>query len=325
MSKRGAPPLTRSASRVAVRGAGFGATPRQLDKAEFGLPLPGPRDLWPGENGVRQKLLIETLAAFEEASPTAKYHALAQQNLARWSAAATASPPAGSKCAVVEVLPGDWGEVVMQMTRKYGATFAALNMANAYRPGGGYIEGMIAQEENMFRRTDCHFSLEPADMDDERDMYVEEHSDLLNAKAGRVYLDVERPRVCIRGPEDRSRSDLGYSWLAEEEVFPFLELRAAAVDLRDGSRFDPEETGRRIGAQLDTLIAHGVRHAVLSAFGCGAFRNPADQVAAIYRAQLAQRARSFDVVAFGVFHAGYGPNNFAPFERAFADWPAGAA
>jgi hypothetical protein len=28
--------------------------------------------------------------------------------------------------------------------------YAALNMANAYSPGGGYTDGMVAQEENMY-------------------------------------------------------------------------------------------------------------------------------------------------------------------------------
>ena len=70
----------------------------------------------------------------------------------------------------------------------------------------------------MFRRTDCHFSL-----DRERDMtpserYTTAHTDLLNAKGGRVYLDIECPRVCIVGPEDRSREDLGYELLKEDEV-----------------------------------------------------------------------------------------------------------
>jgi hypothetical protein len=44
-------------------------------------------------------------------------------------------------------------------------------------------------------------------------------------------------------------------------------------------------------------------------------------VARIYRQELQRRATAFDVVAFGVFHAGYGPNNYEPFVRAFADWP----
>ena len=111
----------------------------------------------------------------------------------------------------------------------------------------------------------------------------------------------------------------------DTEVFPFLELRAAAVDLRGhGSHaFDDAETARRIGAQLDTLIEKGVRHAVLSAFGCGAFMNPAERVAAAYRAELEKRATHFDVIAFGIFHAGYGPNNYAPFEAAFEGWGGG--
>jgi uncharacterized protein (TIGR02452 family) len=101
-------------------------------------------------------------------------------------------------------------------------------------------------------------------------------------------------------------------------VFPFFELRAAAQDLRDGSNFDPADAHRRISAQLDTLRAHGIRHVILGAFGCGAFRNPADRVAAIYREEIMARAADFTVIAFATFSAGYGPDNYTPFMRAFA-------
>ena len=30
---------------------------------------------------------------------------------------------------------------------RFGTAFAVLNMANAYGPGGGYMDGMAAQEE----------------------------------------------------------------------------------------------------------------------------------------------------------------------------------
>lgn len=173
----------------------------------------------------------------------------------------------------------------------------------------------------MFRRTDCHFALDRADIDASTEEYVHSKMALLEAAAGRVYLDTDHPRVCLRGPEDRDRtSDLGYAWLADGEVFPFFELRAAAVDLRGGGRFCKEETARRVRAQLDTLAAAGVRHVVLSAFGCGAFMNPAPRVAAVYAAELALRVADFDVVAFAIFHAGYGPNNFAPFQAVFDEW-----
>lgn len=100
-------------------------------------------------------------------------------------------------------------------------------------------------------------------------------------------------------------------------MFPFFELRAAAVDLRDDSEFDPIEMRRRIAAQLDTLRAAGIRHAVLGAFGCGTFENPADRVAAIYREEVAARAEAFSVIAFAIFHAGYGRDNYTPFAATF--------
>jgi uncharacterized protein (TIGR02452 family) len=83
-------------------------------------------------------------------------------------------------------------------------------------------------------------------------------------------------------------------------MFPFFELRAAAQDLRDGGTFDVNEARRRIAAQLDTLRAHSIRHAVLGAFGCGAFRNPAEMVATLYREEIQARASSFSVIAFAI-------------------------
>lgn len=302
----------------AVRGAAFGAAPCQLQAGDYGPPLPEEDDYFPGLAGVRQRVLMATLAKFEEASPTARYHQLAQANVQRWASEAGAPAAATAGMCRVEVLPGDWGQVTLNLTKRYGVTFASLNMANAYGPGGGYTLGMIAQEENMYRRTDCHFSLDRADMDGER--YTAAKSALLNAEHGCVYLDTTHPRVCIRGPEEHGRADLGYAWLADKDVFPFYELRSAALDLRMGRRFDEGDTAKRVGAQLDTLIKHGVRHAVLSAFGCGAFLNPAPKVAAVYHRELRRRAASFDVVAFAIFKAGYGPDNFTPFATAFARW-----
>jgi hypothetical protein len=261
------------------------------------------------ESAHRRRVLHETIATFEQADPPDRYHRLAKRNLDRWRAQSIVSE---SKLRV-EVLPGDWGEVTHLLTRRYGACFAVLNMANAYVPGGAYVEGAVAQEENMFRRTDCHFRIGRGEYESGLDRYVPEMTRLLSALDDVVYLDTHQPRVCIRGPEDRSRTDLGYPWLPEDQVFPFFELRAAAQDLRDGSAFDADDARRRISAQLNTLCAHQVRHAVLSAFGCGAFRNPARRVAEIYRDEIAAREPDFAVIAFAIFAPGYGPDNYTPF------------
>lgn len=261
----------------------------------------------------RREVLRETLRALHTPETRASYHQRAQENLARWARERQGEGPEQ----LVEVRAGDWGVVTAALTRQFGTCFAVLNMANAHVPGGGYVEGAVAQEENIFRRTDCHFSITDAEYDAEEECYHPEMTTLLSAGGGSVYLDTEHPRVCIRGPEDRSREDLGYPWLADDALFPFFELRASAVDLRDGSPFDPREMRRRIAAQLDTLHSRGVRHVVLGAFGCGAFRNPATEVARLYKEELAARAGWLSVVVFAVFSAGYGPDNLGPFREVF--------
>lgn len=260
----------------------------------------------------RREVLRETIEAFERAEPRDRYHRLAERNLETWRASADPVTPG----LTVEVLPGDWGEVTAALTRKHCVCFAVLNMANAYVPGGAYVEGAIAQEENLFRRTDCHFRITDEEYDAARDRYRPHVTALLSAQDGVVYLDTARPRVCIRGPEDRARPDLGYRWLGDDEVFPFFELRAAARDMRDGSAFDEADMRQRIAAQLDTLRRDGVRHVVLGAFGCGAFGNPAHRVAALYREEIDRRAEDFSVIAFAIFAAGYGPDNYTPFAEA---------
>ena len=87
------------------------------------------------------------------------YYRIAQGNVARWAAAASPHAPRADGACEVLVMPGDWGEVTLALTKRYGATFACLNMANARAPGGGYTDGLASQEEDMFRRSDCHFSL----------------------------------------------------------------------------------------------------------------------------------------------------------------------
>ena len=164
---------------------------------------------------------------------------------------------------------GDWGVVTLALTREFGKTFAVLNMANAQTPGGGYLEGMAAQEENMFRRTDCHFTLTDAVRDALTGEYHHEMSALINATDGRVYLDLQRPRVCVRGPEKDASDNWSYNWLEDDEVFSFYEMRGAADDLRDGDAFSPENTRKKIRAQCDTLVENGVKHVVFGAFGCG--------------------------------------------------------
>ena len=234
-----------------------------------------------GKMDRRIEVLLDTLRRFATSAQRDHYLALAQRNVERWAldAVVTTGLKVSHDDCKIEVFEGDWGEVTQRLTKQYGAIFAALNMANAYHFGGGYSNGCAAQEENMFRRTDCHFHDEGYSRSEEN--YTDEMHDLISGKHGRVYLDASRPRVCIKGREESNSEDIGYRLLDDDEIFPFYELRSAAVDMRGIPRqfYDPAELTKRIEAQLNTLIQRGIQHVVLSAFGCGAFENPATDVA----------------------------------------------
>ena len=119
-----------------MSGAGFGTTPRQLSRSDYGCRLPTRERANHGAEGVRQRVLLECLERLEEASPTARYHKLAQHNLRRWSQIAARAraclpptpPPSLKGACTVRVLPGDWGQVTLEMTREYGVIFASLNI-----------------------------------------------------------------------------------------------------------------------------------------------------------------------------------------------------
>ena len=259
----------------------------------------------------RREVLEETITSIKLNSSF--FYQKALDNLEKWKMLSSNGYSESDK-ALVEVFEGDWGEVTKLLTKKYGQCFAVLNMANAYVPGGGYLQGLIAQEENMFRRTDCHFSINKNELDS-KGYYKKDMVDLINGVNGSVYLDTEKYRICIRGQEFREREDLGYDWLSQDEIFPFYEMRSAALDLRSGTNFFEDECIKRITAQFNTLKKSSIKHVVLGAHGCGAFLNPSEKVAELYKKVISEFYNDFHVIAFAIFNAGYGPGNYSIFKN----------
>ena len=110
-----------------------------------------PRDLIP-EHMIRAKdqapdrqkrraVLRDTVEKMSDPINRAMYKTKAFVNHSEWEG--QAQKPAPNKVRVIE---GDWGDVTLQLTKKTGQIYAVLNMANAQVPGGGYLEGMVAQE-----------------------------------------------------------------------------------------------------------------------------------------------------------------------------------
>ena len=72
---------------------------------------------------------------------------------------------------------------------------------------------------------------------------------------------------------------------------------------------------KRIEAQFSTLKSNGIRHAVLGAFGCGAFNNKPQDVAPLYKECLNKYKTDFDVIAFPIYYAGSGLENYPVFKK----------
>ena len=74
-------------------------------------------------------------------------------------------------------------------------------------------------------------------------------------------------------------------------------------------------------AQLDTLQANNIRYAILGAFGCGAFLNPADKIAKIYKEEIMKRIEHFDLhshlIAFAIFSTADGAESYTSFSEVF--------
>ena len=270
----------------------------------------------------RVQILVDTLRKFQSNRTT--FYNYAKKNMLDWCKNVLPRDLSGLEVIVEEE---DWGEAAQKYTKKYQTIFACLNMANSSKPGGGYEHGMAAQEENMFRRTDCHFFIDRNKLVSDKKIhptyrYNQTMEKLIDARDSyKTYLG-DSPRICIKGPETlvgtsitNINDDIGYRDLSNNEMFLFYELRCAAKYIVDGAPFKTKEMDRRIHAQFATLKKANIRHAILSAFGCGAFHNKPEDVAKLYKKYLVIYKNDFDVVVFAIHFAGNGPENYDKFRK----------
>ncbi|MBC9713838.1 TIGR02452 family protein [Streptomyces sp. TRM66268-LWL] len=204
------------------------------------------------------------------------------------------------------------GESSTQAARRLasgtGRPVAVLNFASARNPGGGFLNGAQAQEEALCRASALYTCLREAP---EFYAYHREHRDAF-------YTDrvVHAPAVPV------FRDDSG-KLLEEPYRVGFLTSPAPNAGVIRRSR--PDEA-HRIGAALaaraervlETAVAHGYRHLVLGAWGCGVFQNDPAQVAGAFRELLTGGGRfagHFERVVFGVLDRQ--GSTRAAFEHAF--------
>ena len=164
-----------------------------------------------------------------------------------------------------------------------------LNFASARKPGGGFLGGAKAQEEDLSRASALYACLEP-----QRAYY-----DANRAHDSKLYTD-----HVIYSPDVPFLRDDTSALVAPPAMLSVITAPAPnAGELHESDRVHLGPTlERRAGIVLEIAARHGHRVLVLGAWGCGVFRNDPRHVAETFRAHLERRfADAFDRVVFAVW------------------------
>ncbi|CAE7431198.1 Clec16a, partial [Symbiodinium pilosum] len=205
----------------------------------------------------------------------------------------------------VEVVECDILDKAEAFAKEMGAV-AVLNMASASSPGGGVRNGAGAQEENLCRRSDLYRFLAPQ----WRSLYpIQKNACLISENV-----------TILRGSEKN-----GYPFLDQPFKVTILTCAALQRPPISGQRYrDPQDENcmrEKVRAILGAAQKSGCRACVLSAFGCGAFGNPPEAVARLFKEEL--RTAKLHKVSFCIFNdhnAGRAHNprgNYIPFKEVF--------
>jgi uncharacterized protein (TIGR02452 family) len=195
-----------------------------------------------------------------------------------------------------------------------------LNMSSYKNPGGGVVNGSAAQEENIFRRTNLLKSLY------QFTHYSEVYGIKKNMSFGYPLLNLDgiysKDITVFRGSEKN-----GYYLLSSPFKVSMISVSAVKRPmLKDGKMSEADLKMNREKIKMIFQISHeqGHREMVLSAFGCGAYGNPPEQIAKIFKDVIENEfAGYFDKIIFAIFddHNSYREHNpdgnLKPFKKIF--------
>lgn len=195
-----------------------------------------------------------------------------------------------------------------------------LNFASATRPGGGVTSGSSAQEECICRCTTLYPCLNSPEANEK---FYEPHRQNL----GPLHNDniIITPCVAIIKNDDNELLDMTAPHdinvitcaapnLREKNVTAFNTEREPAPDISpDELKALHVSRARNI---LRAAVVTGTDVIILGAFGCGAFRNDPEVVAAAYKEVIPEFRKHFRAIQFAVYCKDSDTKNYVAFKNA---------
>ena len=193
-----------------------------------------------------------------------------------------------------------------------GYSPAVVNFASFKVPGGGVRKGSRAQEENLCRRTNLFESIFRFidTLAKEYGLPLEKKRYPLPVSHGAIYS----PSISVF----RESDDKNYEFM--DELFNVDVITIAAL------KNPPLEKGH-MRTMLNLAIHWENDSIVLGAFGCGAFANPPEDVAKLFKEVLSEPeyCDKFEKIVFAVLddgnsHRAHNPRgNYLPFAETFSE------
>ena len=174
-----------------------------------------------------------------------------------------------------------------------------LNMSSLFTPGGGWLRGTTAQEEMICYRSDLYVSLQL-----HADKYPLEGCKSIYSSGITVFRNDAMAIVGVR----------------DQYTLSFISIPALRnPKLVHGCLLpnDAQAMSEKIRTILRAGHHHGHRTMILGAFGCGAYGNPPEQVAGLFRDVLDEPEfkQAFTTIVFAIID-GSRTDNYSIFKSA---------
>lgn len=193
-----------------------------------------------------------------------------------------------------------------------GKKVAILNFANAISPGGGVVNGAVAQEECICRCSSLYMNLIQENVIEDFYQIHEKEYRKGNFPYGSNDDCIYTPNVVV------FKSDEEFPELLQKDEWMFVDVITCAAPCLIGCNIQEDKLReihrKRIRRILDIAKSEGEEVLILGAFGCGAFQNPVEIVAEEMVNVVKEYQNCFETVEFAVYCSEKNKRNFEVFK-----------
>ena len=193
---------------------------------------------------------------------------------------------------------------------KSAGQIGCLNFASAKNPGGGFLNGALAQEESLAVSSSLYGT------------QMKNHEFYSSHQSQKTYLYSDNmiysPDVVVFRDDDGELLQQPYK--LSIITSPATNIGAIRTNKPEEMQYVEETMLCRMDKVLGLFVYYGIKRLLLGAWGCGVFQNEPEDIAKWFAYYLKEGGKyhgCFEEVVFAVYDRSKGQENIAAFERVF--------